>query len=1125
MRLAPPSIPQLQSAGEALSPSDTGTVRDHSGTNSAAIETVRELIDQTAAARPNAVFLISPETGTTICFGELQTASLLISARLRDLGLTRGDTVAFALDNGLFTVQLMLGSMYGGFVPVPLNLRAGPDNLAYVLDHCDARFAFVSEECRPLLDQVVALLRRPFGLLSTDIDQIVLSGGMQPEPFTGPGPQPAGRALLIYTSGSTGRPKGVVHSHRSVLAAAENSARAHELTAEDCSLLGLPLYHINAECVTVMPSLARGGSVVVPNRFSAHQFWGRMHAHRCTWSALVPTHVAQLLDGANPAAAVWDEIRGHIRFLRSSSGPLSPATQRGFLDRFKVPLLQAMGSTEAGNVFSNPTPPTANKVGSVGLPWGSRVRIVDQDGVDVRRGDPGEILVQGPSVMIGYHKDPQATAAAMDAEGWWHSGDLARQDEDGYFFVVGRSKELIIKGGVNISPREIATTLEDHPAVLEAAALGVPDPYLGEDIHAFVALRPNANASERELLDHCEDRLGIFTTPSRIEFLPELPKGPSGKVQPLRLRAQVRKESITDDAFWRNDVVERDPHSEPGSKPTPIETFITDIWSRLLGLEKVGLDSNFFALGGHSLLAMQSLSQVRHRLPILLSLSDFFANPTIAQLASVIRSRLLRSHSSHGEASAAARATLTEEDLLTEGALGRATATIPHSPQSRHYPLTRRQVPLWILGQIDPEAPVYNESEAVRLYGDLRVDSLEKAYQSVVDRHEVLRTTIQLEDEGPVATVQDGLTSDFRRIDLVDAAGQRGEHGLDRLLAHEARRPFELETKSGIRATVIRLAPREHVLLLMMHHVISDRFSFGIVWREMAAIYAAVSRGQSISLPPLPIQFGDYAVWRAGQADQPNARAALAYWKNTLDGAPAFIDLPTDRPRPEMGSSHGAKRWFQIDAGLAEDLRELSRREHSSLFSLFAAAFLVLLHRLSRQHDLVVGIPIADRELPELQPMIGYLVDTHALRINVRGDPEFREVLRRVRRGLSDLASNREVSFADVFEAIGGKRDRSRAPIFQVTMNWRDRDAQLCFIGLEGVVVEPVQVETGISKFDLCLVLTDTGSGGEIWLEVAYQTALFDLVRVERMADDLRRLLGDVASDPDLPVSRLGGTH
>ena len=514
--------------------------------------TVRELIDRMAAFQFGRPFLISPETGRSITYDGLQHQLLHIAGYFRELGLSPGDKIALLMDNGLFAIELFLGAMYSGLVCVPLNVRAGLTQLSFMINDCDANVMFVGDKYKELSETALTDVRRPIKVVAADIDACspVADLSSMLEALTPISPEDP--ALLIYSSGSTGLPKGAVHTHRSVLAHGRNAAQSHELTAADRSLLVLPLYHINAECVTLMPTLTSGGSVVVPGGFLVSQFWNWLDDYRCTWSAVVPTIISQLLDWEIRELTKGCGTFERIRFLRTSSAPLSPALHREFIDKFKLVLIQAMGSSEAGNVFSNPLPPRKNKIGSPGLPWGFETKIVGRDGVEVQLGEPGEVLLRGDGMMAGYHNDPDGTKAALDADAWLHTGDLAYRDEDGYFFVVGRSKELIIKGGMNIAPKQIDEILEAHPAVLEAAAVGIPDRYVGEDVVAFVVLRDKMTCSERELLAFCEGRLGHFKTPTRIYFAKDLPKGPSGKVQRLRLTEDAER---LGDATLKSNIV------------------------------------------------------------------------------------------------------------------------------------------------------------------------------------------------------------------------------------------------------------------------------------------------------------------------------------------------------------------------------------------------------------------------------------------------------------------------------------------------------------------------------------------------------------------------------------------
>lgn len=402
------------------------------------VTTIRELIDRMAETRPEAPFLMNPETGEVLTFSGLKEQSELLFTQLQQLGLGSGEKVAFLMDNSLFTAQLFLGVMYSGLVSVPLNVRAGVTQLSYMVGHCDAKVVFVSNEYAALMAEVMTQVRRPVRVIPCDADSHRAIRDTTLRRADAAIPSPEDVALLMYTSGSTGNPKAAVHTHRTILAGGRNSVAAHQLTPDDRSLLVLPLYHINAECVTLIPTLLSGGSVVVPRGFSIRHFWDWLDECGCTWSAIVPTIVSQLLDCHDPRADQRGPLFRRIRFLRSSSAPLAPSLHREFLAKFPLLLIQAMGSSEGGNIFSNPLPPAENKIGSPGLPWGFEVKIVDRDGMELLNEEPGEMLIRGEALTFAYYKEPEATAAAFDAEGWLHTGDLAYRDTDGYFFVVGR---------------------------------------------------------------------------------------------------------------------------------------------------------------------------------------------------------------------------------------------------------------------------------------------------------------------------------------------------------------------------------------------------------------------------------------------------------------------------------------------------------------------------------------------------------------------------------------------------------------------------------------------------------------------------------------------------------------
>ncbi len=1078
-------------------------------TSDTEVMTIRDLIDRMAGTQPDDAFLIAPETGRVLTFKGLQEQAHRLHSRFRQMGLEHGDKIAFVMDNGLFTAQLFLGTMYGGFVSVPLNVRAGVSQLSYTLDHCDAKVVFVGSQYDALIKEVMTHVRRPVEVISADLDGCLEVGDAPSTADTLPSVGAEDAALLMYSSGTTGQPKGAVHTHRSVLAHGRNSAWAHQLTAADRSLLVLPLYHINAECVTLLPALTSGGSVVIPHGFAVSEFWDWLDDYRCTWSALVPTIISQLLDWQDPKAQDRAAAFERIRFLRSSSAPLSPSLQQEFVEKFKLPLLQAMGSTEGGNVFSNPVPPGTNKIGSPGLLWGFEGKIVDPEGAELPDGQPGEVLLRGDGLMQGYYKGPAETAAAVDPEGWLHTGDLAYRDGEGYFFVVGRSKELVIKGGMNIAPKQIDEILETHPAVLEAAAVGVPDRYLGEDLVAFAILRNGMRCDEGELLSFCQGHLGLFKTPTRIHFVQDLPKGPSGKVQRLRLVEEAERLAVARSASLTGTSKTCATDGEQNGLSVteePIEQIIARIWSDILEQPQIDAQDNFFALGGQSLLAIQCLSHLREELPVILSLSDFFENATLAQQAALVRNRLLSSPAQQTAGSAQ---------------FGVDSQSIPLRDRTLPCPLSPSQEGIWFLEQLNPGVPVYNEPEAVRLIGELDVEALEQALNAIIARHEILRTTIQARDGRPEAIVHESWPVTLKKIDLRHLpAGQR-EAELARLLIDEPRQLYRLDAEPGIRASVIHLAAEEHVFILTMHHIVCDGLSVGILWRELGTLYEAFLFGQPSALPPLPLQYGDYATWQRQPIQQARFEQDLSFWTEYLRGAPPVLELPADRPRPSVISHGGNRLEFRFDSTLAEDLRQLCRQERTSLFTIFAAALNALLYRYTGLDDILIGIPIGDRDRPELQPLIGFMIDTHVLRTDLSGNPTFRELVARVQQGVVGAYSHRAVPFDQVVAALQPQRDPSYSPVFQVMLNWRDRDTRPQFIGLPGLTAEPLLTQTATSKFDLTLILTDDGDGDGIYLEMEYSTDLFDEARIERMVGHLRTLLEGVAANPEHPFATL----
>ena len=492
---------------------------------------ILELIQRQAALQPQATYARSTESGAQLRYGELEEGCARVGAWLARQGAASGDTVSLVMPNGLMTLRLLLGAMASGRCVNPVNLLSQPEVMRYVFEHSDCKLVLVAPEWAERVRALATGL--PCRVVVVDPDALALPGEADGSAQSAPPPppRPDDLALLMYTSGTTGRPKGVMLTHANLVANANAIAIEHALTPADRVLGVLPLYHINAFAVTMLAPLASGGSVAMAPKFSAARFWEQAVGNDCTWINVVPTIVSYLLEGEKPAADF-----SRLRFCRSASAALPPEHLRGFERKFGLGVIETMGLTETvAPSFSNPLNPALRKLGAVGRASGCEAQIIDSELRPLPDGCTGELAIRGPNVMRGYLKDARATAACFTPDSWLRTGDLGHRDSDGFFFVTGRIKELIIKGGENIAPREIDEALLKHPAVLDAAAVGIPDTHYGQEILACVVLRAGMAATEDELRDFCIATLGRYKTPRRFRFMADLPRGPSGKVQRLKL--------------------------------------------------------------------------------------------------------------------------------------------------------------------------------------------------------------------------------------------------------------------------------------------------------------------------------------------------------------------------------------------------------------------------------------------------------------------------------------------------------------------------------------------------------------------------------------------------------------
>ena len=887
-------------------------------------------------------------------------------------------------------------------------------------------------------------------------------------------------ALILYTSGTTARPKMVPLTHSNLLASAGNIVTALQLTEKDRCLNLMPLFHIHGLVGAVLSSIVAGSEVVCTTGFDLEQFLPWLEEFRPTWYTAVPTMHQAILKRAK---ATRESITSSLRLIRSSSAPLPPTVTAELEDLFKVPVIEAYGMTEASHqIASNPLPPWQRRVGSVGVATGSEIAIADEQGKFLPAGRRGEILIRGANVTQGYENNPEANKEAF-THGWFRTGDQGYLDEDGYLFITGRLKEIINRGGEKISPREVDEVLIDHPAVAQVVTFAVPHPTLGEDVASAIVLRECASATESEIREFAARRLTDFKVPRQIFIVEEIPKGPTGKLLRVGLAETLSKKSL--------DQPQTLPKAEYTAYRTPLEKALAEIWAEVFDLERVGAHDNFFNLGGDSILATLVVSRVRRVLQLELSLVAFFEKPTVAEMALSLET--------------------TGQPVSPS-----QSRSLPPISREGAVPLSHGQERMWFIDQFEPGNSIYNRPLFLRLKGDLKAAVLERCLNEIIRRHETLRTTFSAVDGQPfqVISPRQPLTLSLRDITGLTEGERKAE--VRRRAIEEAALPFDLGRGPLIRAILLRVGEEEHILLLTIHHVVFDGWSEGILFQELAVLYESFATGRPSRLPELPIRYADFAVWQRQWLQGEILDSQMAYWKKQLAGA-SVLELPTDHPRPSVQTFRGSKQFLFVPEVLTERLKAISRSEGTTLFMILLAAFQTLLHRYTGEDDIIVGSPVAGRNRTDVEGLIGFFVNTLILRTDFWGDPDFREVLRRVRKVALDAYAHQDLPFEKIVEEMHPQRNFSHSPLFQVLFVLQNTPTKAP--RLAGLTVTPVEVESKTATFDLSLLMVEEASSLKGTIE--YSTDLFDEETIRRMIGHFQTLLESIVADPGTSVSRL----
>ncbi|HYN22024.1 MAG TPA: amino acid adenylation domain-containing protein, partial [Thermoanaerobaculia bacterium] len=873
---------------------------------------------------------------------------------------------------------------------------------------------------------------------------------------------PRNLAYLIYTSGSTGRPKGVAIEHRSAAALLEWAA---EIFPSEETVLASTSITFDLSVFEIFLPLTRGGTVVLAeNALALPELPSR---ESVTLINTVPSAIAALVRAEGLPASV--------RTVNLAGEPLKRALVN---ELYAVPTVEAVynlyGPSEDTTYSTwERVPRNEEREPTIGAPIANtQAYVLDRWLRPLPVGVPGELFLAGAGLARGYLNRPDLTAAAFvpdpfGGERLYRTGDLARRLPDGRLEFLGRMDHQVKVRGYRIELGEIESHLLAHPGVREAVVLALGEG--GErSLAAFVV-------GDGELRSWLETRLPAHMIPSSFVHLDALPLSPNGKVDRKALAGLAPDRQVDGELL-------------PAAPRTATEELLAGIWADVLRLGWVGAQDNFFNLGGHSLLATQVVSRVREVFRTQLPLRALFEAPTLAKLAARLES--------------SRRAPLP--------------SVVP-VPRDRDLPASFAQERLWFLEQLGGEGTSYNLPSPLRLRGPLMVPALAAALGTLADRHESLRTTFTVAPDGTVLQrIAPAAALPLALLDL--GVSQDPEAEALRLAAEDARRPFDLRHGPLLRATLLRLGPEQHVLLLAMHHIVSDGWSMRVLIRELTALYAAFAEGRPSPLPGLPVQYADFAVWQRGWLAGAALEAEIDWWREQLAGAPAVLELPADRPRPAVRTPRGVVAGTFLSADLAAGLQAMGRRANATLFMTLLGAFQVLLRRYSGQDYLPVGTPIANRNRTETEGLIGLFVNTLVLRGDLSGAPAFPEVLRRTRETALAAYDHQDLPFEKLVEALQPERSLAHTPLFQVMFLFQAESPDPA-PDLGGLFLDPISLARDTAKLDLTLAISPVANGLAVQAEVSLD--LFDVPTAHRLLEHFRSLVEEIAAGFESPISEL----
>ena len=995
-------------------------------------------------------------------------------------GADKGAVVGVVAEDVTALVVALLGTMRAGGVYVYLETNTPESRLAAMVEEVTPQFVVAERSSfKETINRVAANAEVIYLEDSFTQSRKVKTQSREVGPED--------MCYVFFTSGSTGTPKGIAGRRKGI---------DHFINWETKTLAIGPGVRVSqlvrpsfdAFLRDVLLPLCNGGTICVPPDKETVMLNSKLvewiDAQQINVIHCVPSLFRSFANGALDA-----NLFSSLKYILLSGEPLLPADVKRWTDVFgdRIQLINLYGTSETTMTkffyFVNLSDKDRRSI-PIGKPMeGARAAIVDAQGRMCSPGEVGEILIRTPFSTLGYYNQPAMTSEVFVPNPLsknpndlvYKTGDLGRVLEDGNFEYVGR-KDLQVKiRGARVELLEIENLLRHHEAVEHAVVTERDDSLGNKYLCAFVVM---SNGYEVGMLKpYLANLLPDYMVPSMFIKLDQMPVTANGKIDRQTLNNPVE--------------LLRSRDQKTAQPRTSLEATLVDIWKKLLRLENVGIHDNFFDCGGHSLLATQVASSIREYFNIELPLRVVFEQPTIAGLAENVEQAMSASHRPE-------------------------TPRIMPLLKRTGFPLSFAQQRLWFIDQLQPENNFYNIPAAVRLSGPLDVVAMRRVLGEIVRRHQSLRTRFEVVEGEALQVIDQTYEAKLPLIDLCALAETELEAEARRLMKEEAERPFNLQRGPLLRTTLLKLDDEEHLVLLTMHHIVSDGWSVGVLVREVASLYDAYSQGLKSPLPDLPLQYAHFAVWQREWLQGDVLAQQLNYWKQQLAGAPAVLDLPLDYPRPPVQTYHGARVSFRLSRSVTTALKDLGRRERATLFMTLLVAWQTFLNAYTGRTDIVTGADVANRNRSETENLIGFFVNMLVLRTDLSGNPTFRELIGHVREVALGAYAHQDLPFEKLVEELQPQRDLSRNPLFQVLFVLQNVPAEE--LQLANLKLTPVEVNRR-APFDLLLDMRE--HDGCLGGELRYSTDLFARESVERMVQHFETLLGAIIDNPESRLSEL----